>query len=63
MNIKRLFGLDGPDPADEGEGPVAITIEFRGKSYTRRYPDFETAQMRFPQYLADLTTLHSNTLE
>jgi len=63
MNFKRMFGLGDPNPAEDGEGPVAITIEFRGKTYTRRYPDFETAQMQFPQYLADMATLHSNTIE
>ena len=42
---------------DEGEGPVVLKIEYRGKTYTRRYPDFETAQLRFPQYLADLAVL------
>jgi hypothetical protein len=63
MNLKRLLGLGKENPEDEGEGPVVLTIAFRGKSYTRRYPDFETAQLRFPQYLSDLATLHSNTIE
>ena len=63
MNFKRLLGMDNENPEDEGEGPVVLKIEFRGKTYTRRYPDFETAQLRFPQYLSDLATLHSNTLE
>ncbi len=62
MNLKRLLGLEDKE-AEEGEGPVAITIEFRGKTYTRRYPDFETAQLRFPQYLSDLATLHTNAME
>lgn len=62
MNFKRLLGLEEETPEDEGEGPVVLKIEFRGKTYTRRYPDFETAQMRFPQYLADLASVHSNTL-
>lgn len=63
MNIKQLFGGDREPSGEEGEGPVVLKVEFRGKTYTRRYPDFETAQLRFPQYLADLTALHSNTLE
>ena len=63
MNLKRLLGLGNDKPEDEGEGPVVLTIEFRGKTYTRRYPDFETAQMRFPQYLADMASLHSNAME
>ena len=61
MNLKRLLGLENQNSEDEGEGPVAVMIEFRGKTYTRRYPDFETAQLRFPQYLSDLAALHSNT--
>ncbi|MCW3099944.1 MAG: hypothetical protein JWL77_5562 [Chthonomonadaceae bacterium] len=61
MNFKRLLGMTDQHPEDEGEGPVVLTIEFRGKTYTRRYPDFETAQMRFPEFLADMATLHSNT--
>ena len=63
MNIKRMLGLDHQNPTDDGEGPVAITIEFRGKTYTRRYPDFGTAQMQFPQYLADMASLHSDTTD
>lgn len=63
MNFKRLLGMENASPEDEGEGPVVLMIEFHGKTYTRRYPDFETAQMRFPQYLADMAVLHSNTME
>ena len=57
MNFKRLLGMETGSSEDEGEGPVVLKIEYRGKTYTRRYPDFETAQLRFPQYLADLAAL------
>ena len=57
MNFKRLLGMETGSSEDEGEGPVVLKIEYRGKTYTRRYPDFETAQLRFPQYLADLAVL------
>ena len=60
MNLKRLFGLEDENPAEEGEGPVSIQIEFQGKTYTRRYPDLDTAQLRFPQFLSDLAALHRN---
>ena len=57
MNFKRLLGMETGSSEDEGEGPVVLKIEYQGKTYTRRYPDFETAQLRFPQYLADLAAL------
>ncbi len=60
MSLKRLFGLEHEIPDEEGEGPVVIRIEFRGKTYTRRYPDLDTAELRFPQYLSDLASLHRN---
>lgn len=60
MSLKRLFGLEDEHPEEEGEGPVVIRVEVHGKTYTRRYPDLDTALLRFPQYLADLTALHRN---
>ena len=63
MNLKRLFGMDDPIPEDEGEGPVVIRIEFHGKIYTRRYPDLDTAQLRFPLYLSDLAALNRNVMD
>ena len=63
MNLKHLLGMENKSPEDEGEGPVVLKIEYRGKTYTRRYPDFETAQLRFPLYLADMAALHSHVLE
>ena len=63
MNLKRLFGLDEETPEEEGEGPVVLTLEFQGKRYTRRYPDLDTAQLRFPSFLSDLAALHRNTSE
>jgi hypothetical protein len=63
MNFKHLFGLKEEMPEDEGEGPVVIRVEFHGKIYTRRYPDLDTAQIRFPQYLSDLAALNRNTIE
>jgi hypothetical protein len=60
MSLKRLFGLEDQPPEEEGEGPVVIRIEFQGKVYTRRYPDLDTAQLRYPQYLSDLVALHRN---
>jgi hypothetical protein len=63
MNIKRLLGWEEEKPEEEGDGPIVITIEFQGKIYTRRYPDLDTAQIRFPQYLSDLATLHRNAVE
>ena len=62
MNLKRLFGLEN-ESLEEGEGPVVLTLEFQGKLYTRRYPDLDTAQIRFPQFLSDLATLHRNAGE
>lgn len=61
MSLRRLVGLQDESPTEEGEGPVVIRIEFRGKTYTRRYPDLDTAQLRFPQYLSDLAALHRST--
>lgn len=58
MNLKRLLGFDEDIPEDEGEGPVVIRIEVNGKTFIRRYPDLDIAQLRFPQYLADLAALH-----
>ncbi len=63
MDLKRLFGLEDAIPNEEGEGPVILRIEFQGKTYTRRYLDLDTAQLRFPQYLADLAALHRAVLE
>lgn len=63
MSLKRLFGLEDETPEEEGEGPVVVRIEFKGKTYTRRYPDLDTAQLRFPQYLADLAALHRNMVD
>lgn len=62
MNLKRLLGFDEQPPEDEGEGPVVIRVEVNGKTFVRRYPDLDTAQLRFPQYLADLAALHRNEL-
>jgi hypothetical protein len=61
MSLKRWLGLeaDPPEPEDEGEGDIVIRVEVNGKVYTRRYPDLQMAQIRFPQYLADLEALHS----
>ena len=63
MNLKRMLGFEEEIPEDEGEGQIVIRVEIGGKTYTRRYPDLQTAQMRFPQYLSDLATLHSNATE
>ena len=63
MSLKRLFGREDQSPEDEGEGPVVLRVEFKGKTYTRRYPDLDTAQLRFPAYLSDLATLHRNTMD
>ena len=64
MSLKRLFGLEDDHSAEEeGEGPVVIRIEFHGKIYTRRYPDLDTAQLRFPPYLSDLATLHRDAMD
>lgn len=63
MSLKRLFGLEDEHSDEEGEGPVVLRIEFRGKTYTRRYPDLDTAQLRFPQYLSDLAALHRNAMD
>jgi hypothetical protein len=62
MSLKRLFGLEDEKPEDEGEGPIVIRIEFQGKTYTRRYPDLDTALLRYPQYLSELAALHRNAL-
>jgi hypothetical protein len=59
MSLKRLFGLENEPPEEEGEGNIVIRVEVNGKIYTRRYPDLQMAQIRFPQYLADLAALHS----
>lgn len=59
MSLKRLFGLEDEEPEEEGEGRIVIRVEVNGKTYTRRYPDLQMAQIRFPQYLADLAALHS----
>lgn len=58
MSLKRLFGLEEENPEEEGEGKIVIRVEVNGKTYTRRYPDLQMAQIRFPQYLADLAALH-----
>jgi len=63
MRLKQLFGLDDKKPEEEGEGPIVIRVEFDGKTFTRRYPDLDTAQLRFPQYLSELAALHRNTLD
>ena len=63
MSLKRLFGLEDEPPEEEGEGPVVIRIEYKGKIFTRRYPDLDTAQLRFPQYLSDLASLHRNAMD
>jgi hypothetical protein len=63
MSLKRLFGLEEDPPEDEGEGPVVIRIEIKGKIYTRRYPDLATAQLRFPPYLSDLAALHRDATD
>ena len=63
MNLKRLFGLEDDKPEEEGEGPVVIRIEVQGKIFTRRYPDLDTAQLRFPPYLSELAALHRNALD
>lgn len=62
MNFKRLFGWEDGTPEDEGEGPVVLTLTVQGKTYTRRYPDLETAQLRFPQFLSDMATLHGSAM-
>lgn len=63
MRLKHLFGLEDDQPQDEGEGPIVIRVEFAGKTFTRRYPDLDTAQLRFPQYLSELAALHRNALD
>ena len=63
MNFKHMFGLKDEMPDDEGEGPVVIRVEFDGKVRTRRYPDLDMAQLRFPPYLSDLAALHRNATE
>ncbi|HZO87588.1 MAG TPA: hypothetical protein VFB38_04555 [Chthonomonadaceae bacterium] len=63
MRLKRLFGWEDDKPEDEGEGPIVIHVEFDGKTFTRRYPDLDTAQLRFPQYLSELAALHRNALD
>lgn len=63
MNLRHLFGSKDESPEDEGDGPIVIKIEFRGRTYTRRYPDLDTAQLRFPRYLSDLAALHRNAEE
>ncbi len=63
MNLKHLFGLDEEPLEEEGNGSVVLTIAFNGKTYTRRYPDLDTAQLRFPQYLSEIAVLHRSSEE
>jgi hypothetical protein len=54
----RLFGKGEAVQEGEGEGPIVIRVEFHGRTFVQRYSDLEMAQIRFPQYLADLTALY-----
>ena len=56
--LSRLFGGHDEEAEDEGTGGVEIRISFRGKVFTQRYADLDMAQLRFPQYLADLNAVH-----
>ena len=62
LNLRSLFGRED-SPEEEGDGPVVIRVEVNGRTFTRRYPDRETAQLRFPQYLSDLAALQCNVVE
>ncbi len=58
MRLSRLFGRGDEETPEEGVGNVVIRVEVGGKTYVQRYADLEMAQIRFPQYLADLQALH-----
>ncbi len=58
MVFRKLFGQDDEEANGDPEGKVIIRIEVDGKTYVQRYADLEMAQIRFPQYLADLIAVH-----
>jgi hypothetical protein len=60
MVMRRLFGSGDDDPENTQEGPVTIRIEVDGKTYIQRYTDLAMAQLRFPQYLADIAAVHGS---
>src|SRR5258708_3230690 len=59
MVWEKLFGSKENSSSEEGTGNVVIRVEVGGKTYVRRYADLESAQLRFPQYLADLAALQT----
>lgn len=61
--LGRIFGRDEDEENKREPGNVVIRVEVNGKTYTQRYADMEMAQIRFPQYLADLAALQSRQSE
>lgn len=57
MGLRKLFGRGDDDETPQEEGGVTIRVEVNGKTYRQWYPDLAMAQIRFPQYLADLNAL------
>lgn len=56
--LSRLFGGHDEESSEREAGGVEIRVAFRGKVFTQRYADLDMAQLRFPQYLADLNAVH-----